>query len=412
MAHELGLFRKYGLRVNLHRELGWATVRDKIVHGELDAAHALAAMPLAATLGLGSVPCNCLTGLVLNLHGNAITLSRDLWLRGVRDGESLRREIIRRRPEKKFTFGAVAPFSSHHFLLRKWLVSLGIHPERDVHLAIVPPPLMVANLNAGHLDGFCVGEPWNSVAAQNCGGWCAAVSAQLAPGHPEKVVMVRREFAEKRSAEHLALLAGLLEACEFCDQVENQTRLVSTLARPEYVGAPTAALLSGIRGELDFGGGAVRVVRDFAIFHRDDANEPSGRKAAWVFEQMRPIVSRLFQSSFNVALSRELFRIDLFEKASQLRNCFRSAEPPSSPTFATGVAQASAPASSGASPPLVHGPREKLDGTPLELAGEDARATQVAKVRLKPPPRLCLFENPKYEDRHLVSESWPPAHSV
>src|SRR5258706_1332861 len=118
MAHELGLFRKHGLNVALSRELGWATVRDKIIYGELDAAHALAAMPLAATLGLGSIQCDCLTALVLSLHGNAITLSNDLWRRGVRHGVSLRQEIVRSRGEKAFVFGTVHPVSSHHYLLR------------------------------------------------------------------------------------------------------------------------------------------------------------------------------------------------------------------------------------------------------------------------------------------------------
>ena len=102
MAQELGLFQKFGLDVELSRELGWATIRDKIIHGELDAAHALAAMPVAATLGLGSVPCDCLTALVLNLHGNAITLSNDLWKRGVRDGKTLREEIVRSRAREDF----------------------------------------------------------------------------------------------------------------------------------------------------------------------------------------------------------------------------------------------------------------------------------------------------------------------
>src|SRR5436190_6084016 len=148
MAHELGLFGKYGLKVALQRQLGWATVRDKIIHGELDAAHALAAMPLAATLGLGSIRCECITALVLNLHGNAITLSNDLRKRGVRDAETLRKEIIRSRREKMFTFGAVFPFSSHRHLLRQWLAASGIDPERDVRVAIVPPPQMVANLKA------------------------------------------------------------------------------------------------------------------------------------------------------------------------------------------------------------------------------------------------------------------------
>jgi len=258
--------------------------------------------------------------LVLNLHGNAITLSNDLWNRGVRDGATLCQEIRRSRHEKTFIFGAVAPISSHLFLLRKWLSNSGIQPERDVRIVIVPPPQMVANLKAGHLDGFCVGEPWNSVAAQSRAGWCVAASAELAPGHPEKVLMARREFAEKRAEEHIALLAALLEACEFCDDAKNQTQLVATLARPEYVGTPEAALRRGIRGEFDFGRGRMRTVRDFAVFHQLDANEPTDRKMAWVLQQLRESNTGIEPSIFNVALGRRVFRQDIFEKAIYLRD--------------------------------------------------------------------------------------------
>ena len=179
VAHELGLFQKHGVRVVLSRELGWASIRDKIIHGELDAAHAVAGMPVAATLGLGSIRCDCVAALVLNLHGNAITLSNELWDRGVRDGASLAEQIRRLRGQKNFTFGVVYPFSSHNFLLRAWLASFGIRPERDVRIVVVPPPQMTVNLKGGHPDGFCVGEPWNSLAVQSGAGWCAAVSAEL-----------------------------------------------------------------------------------------------------------------------------------------------------------------------------------------------------------------------------------------
>lgn len=319
IAHELGMFRKYGLQVMLRRELGWATIRDKIIYGELDAAHALAAMPVAATLGLGSIRCDCLTGLVLNLHGNAITLSNDLRERGVHDGPSLKQIVLQLRREKMLTFGAVAPFSSHYFLLRKWLLKCGINPERDVRIVIVPPPQMVANLRAGHLDGFCVGEPWNSVAAQSGVGWSVAASAELAPEHPEKVLMVRREFAEKRAEEHTALLAALLDACAFCDQPENQGQLAATLARPEYVGVEEPALRNGFCCEFDFGNGRVRRVRDHVIFHRHDANEPSAAKTAWVLQQLREVNTGIEASSFSTALGRRVFRVDLFEKAVRLR---------------------------------------------------------------------------------------------
>lgn len=320
MAQELGLFRKYGLNVVLSRELGWASIRDKIIYRELDAAHAVAAMPLALTLGLGSNRCECLAGLVLNLHGNAITLSQGLWELGVRDGATLREEIIRSRKSRKLTFGVVFPFSSHNFLLRGWLAAAGINVERDVQIVVVPPPQMVANLKAGHLDGFCVGEPWNSVAVQAEAGWCIATSAELDPDHPEKVLMVTREFAGRRGEEHVALLAALLEACEFCAAPENRDQVVTTLARPEYVNASAGALRHSFSGEFDFGHDLARTVRDFNIFHGADANEPSDRKAAWVIQHLRRTGLCPDQSLLSMDLGRQVFRTDIFNQAVQLRN--------------------------------------------------------------------------------------------
>lgn len=319
MAQELGLFKKYGLRVALNRELGWASVRDKIIYGELDASHAVAAMPVAATLGLGSVACDCLTALVLNLHGNAITLSNDLWERGIRDGKALREEIRRTSNKKIYTFGAVYSFSSHRQTLRRWFAAHGINAERDVRIVIVPPPQMVTNLKAGHLDGFCAGEPWNSVAVQSRAGWIVSTSAELDPGHPEKVLMVRRDFAERRPEEHIALIAALLEACEFCDAPDNHEEIISILARPEYVGVSEAALRNAVNDRLDFGHGISRQMEDFCIFNRNDANEPSGDKAAWALELVR--TSGLCQevSALNFALGRKVFRPDIFDRAVRTR---------------------------------------------------------------------------------------------
>ena len=324
VAQELGLFKKYGLDVELSRELGWATIRDKIIHNELEAAHALAAMPVAATLGLGSMPCDCLTALVLNLNGNAITLSNDLWKRGVRDGKTLREEIIRARREKVFTFGVVFPYSSHRHLLRHWLAMNGIDPERDVRIVVVPPPQMVANLKAGNLDGFCVGEPWNSVAVQSRAGWIAATSMELSALHPEKVLMVRSDFAAKRSKDHIALVAALLEACEFCDAPKNHEEIVALLARPEFVGVREHTLRCGISGELDLGHGRVRTMSDFCIFHRDHANEPSGDKAAWTLDLLRASGLCPEPSVISFACAKKTFSLEIFEKALALRNSTQS----------------------------------------------------------------------------------------
>lgn len=327
MAYELGLFRKFGLNVVLSRELGWATIRDKVVYGELDAAHALAALPVAATLGLGSLPHDCLTGLVLNLHGNAITLSNELWRQGVRDGASLREQMIRSRHRKTFTFGVVHRLSSHDFLLRRWLVAAGIHPDRDVRIVVVPPPQMVGNLRAGNLDGFCVGEPWNSVAVQARVGWCAAVSAELESGHPEKVLMVRREFAEKREAEHLVLMAALLEACEFCDTPSNHDQIIATLAQPRHVNVSEAALRPGFTSEFDFGHGETRVVPHFNVFHGPSANEPSSDKAAWVLQLVHAAGLGRDGAALDGKTGLQTFRADIFDQARNLLERHRSRRP-------------------------------------------------------------------------------------
>ena len=309
MAQELGLFARHGLTVKLSREIGWATIRDKIIYGELDAAHALAAMPFAATFGLGSIARECISGLVMSLNGNAITLSRDLWTRGVRDAKTLRHEIESARDKKTYTFGVVFPYSSQNFLLRRWLAAGGIDPSRDVRIVVVPAPSMFENLKSGNLDGYCVGEPWNSAAVQAGIGWCVATSAQLAPSHPEKVLMARREFAEHHEREHLAVIAALIEACEFCDQPENRELVISTIAYHKYVNASVEALRGSLQDRFDFGKGRVERLPDFHIFSRHNANEPTTSRTGWVMQNLFPAST---QSGEGV------FRADIFQQAKQL----------------------------------------------------------------------------------------------
>ena len=186
-------------------------------------------------------------------------------------------------------------------------------------MVVVPPPQMVANLQAGHLDGFCVGEPWNSAAVQSRAGWIAATSSELDALHPEKVLMVRSDFAAKRRAEHVALVAALLEACEFCDQPENHGPIISTLARPEYLGVAEATLRHGLTGAMDFGHRHERAVPEFCVFHRDNANEPSGDKAAWILDLIRASGLCKEPSALNGALARKTFRADIFAESAAWR---------------------------------------------------------------------------------------------
>jgi len=318
MAHELGLFSKYDLNVELRRQPGWATIRDKILYGDLEAAHALAVMPFAATLGLGSIRSECVTGLVLNLHGNAITLSRELRQRGVRDARTLRAEIERQRGSKTFTFGVVFQWSSHNFLLRSWLASGGIDPDNDVRIVVVPPPAMFANLKAGNLDGYCVGEPWNSMAVESGDGWCPAVSSQLAPGHAEKVLMVRKDFTETHAGEHLRLIAALLEACAFCEKSENREQVVEMLSRPAYLNTPAPLLRRSVCGPFSFGGDRIEMVPGFHRFSGDDANEPSIGKAQWILEHLLRLGVIQDRTAIRTLASGSVFRADLYEQAKQL----------------------------------------------------------------------------------------------
>ncbi len=316
MARELGLFAKYGVDVELRREVGWATIRDKVIYRELDLAQAPAGLVVAASCGLGSVQADCLAGMVLNLNGNAITLSSKLWKRGVRDGKTLRREIL--SSEKCLTFGVVHPYSAHSFLLRQWLRENGVELDRDVRFVVVPPAQVHANLKAGHLDGYCVGEPWNSVAVLAGTGWVVATSADLAPGHPEKVLMARRDFAEQHDEEHVAIIAALIESCAFCDRPENRERIAEMLAQPEYVGVPCEALRVSLSGAFNYGNGRVEKQGNFHIFGRDNANEPTAERAEWVVGNLKE--SGVISAPSVVPMERasEWFRADIFQRASKL----------------------------------------------------------------------------------------------
>ncbi|HKB56946.1 MAG TPA: CmpA/NrtA family ABC transporter substrate-binding protein [Lacunisphaera sp.] len=314
-AQELGLFAHHGLRVQLCREVGWATIRDKIIFGELEAAHALAPMLWAAQLGLGCAPAAVCTGLVLNLHGNAITIANRLWVAGVCDTATLRTEALRRRGENKLTFGVVFPFSTHHLLLRQWLQSARLDPERDVRIAVVPPAQMSRNLAAGTLDGYCAGEPWNTLAVQHGEGWCPAWSATLSPGHVEKVLMVRGSFAKQRAAEHSALIAALAAAAAWCDEPHHRGQLAEMLASPVYLNLPAKVIAPALLGRFACGHERVELVPDFHVFSHGDASAPTPARAALL--QAELVSAGLVPRALvHPSLPRRLFREDLYREAT------------------------------------------------------------------------------------------------
>ncbi len=284
VAREQGLFRKHGVRVELSCEVGWATIREKLLYGQVDAAHAVAGLTLAMRLGLSTPPSRVVAPFVFNLHGNAITLSRDLWNRGVRDAQSLKM-LIRSTASRRFTFGMVSRYSSHFFLLRRWLAAGGVDVEKDVRIVALPPTQMAANLAAGLIDGYCVGEPWNTVAVERGIGWIAATSEQLAPEHPEKVLLTTETFIERHLDESRAIINALREACMFCDIKENRPEVARILSDSGYFGSTEELLKRSLVGPLDLGTGHAADVGSFHVFHRRDANEPTAERGRWILDE-------------------------------------------------------------------------------------------------------------------------------
>lgn len=315
VARAFGLFARHGIEVELSREVGWATVRDKIIYRELDAAHAPAGMLYSTQLGCGCPPCEVLTAFVFNLHGNAITVARALAPTGGDLAATLREEVRRRHGERRLTFGVVFFWSSHHVLLREWLRAARLDPDRDVRIVVVPPAQMCRNLVAGTLDGYCAGEPWNSLAVHENAGVIAGWSAALDRGHIEKVLMVRADFAQKRAGEHAALLAALHEAAIWCDEPQNRARLASLLALPENLDLPAAAIAPALTGSASSAGGTRPAPDDFVIFHRGDANVPLPASGATVLRQLVDAGLVPGIGANLSALHRQLFRPDLYQQA-------------------------------------------------------------------------------------------------
>ena len=281
-ARALGLFARHGVMVELSCEVGWATVREKLRYRQLDAAHAIAGLALSLRMGLQTPAVPVRAPFVFSLHGNAITLSRDLRNRGVRDAASLGK-LARSQPGRRLTFAVVSALSSHAFLLRSWLSNAGLHDH--VHTVVLPPTQMASSMAAGLIDGFCVGEPWNSVAVAAGTGWVAATSEQLAPGHPEKVLLMSEQFAAENADAARAVVAALREACAFCDAPEHRAETVAILTESGCFAQPSPILARSLVGPIDAGTGEPLPVERFHIFHRDDANEPTPARGAWLLRQ-------------------------------------------------------------------------------------------------------------------------------
>lgn len=291
-AREQGFAAEEGLDLVLVKEPSWASLRDHLSLGHVDCAHALAPLPVALTLGVGHVQVDCIAPFVLGRGGNAVTVSNRLFdeMQGAAaftDPLETARALaaVARRRVPPLTLGMVFPFSNHNFDLRYWLAAAGLHPDRDVRLIAIPPPLMVDHLRAGLVDGFCVGEPWNSLAVAQGLGSIVATQSQLFPRAVEKVLAFRRAFAEQSQSVR-KLLRALDAAAAWADEPSNHAALASLLAEASYLDLPPEIIAPALAGRLHFASGANVHDRSFLYFHRHAANEPREADGLWAYAQM------------------------------------------------------------------------------------------------------------------------------
>jgi len=269
------------------------------------------------TLGMnGKPPVPVVTGLVMSRNGNAITLSKRFYHDGVRTLEDLK-EAIARTPDKVPTLAAVHPASMHNLMLRHWLASGGIDPDKDVNIVMIPPPQMATALKSGTIDGYCVGEPWNSRAVQEGTGFVIATDLDIWSGHLEKVLGVREDWAARYPNTHLALVKALLEACEYCDDRRNREELVEILARPDYVGVDPAYLRPGLVTPYDRGTDAEpeQLLR-FNQFYVDRTNCPYRVEGLWIMTQLARWGIAPFPRNWLDILNRTR-RVDVFGAAAR-----------------------------------------------------------------------------------------------
>jgi ABC-type nitrate/sulfonate/bicarbonate transport system substrate-binding protein len=328
VAVERGFAAKEGLDLRLVRETSWANIRDRIIVGQFDAAHMLAPMPIASTLGIGHVKTPLIAPISLGLGGNAITVSLSLWedmtnvgatvgAFSASQGEALRRVVTEREQSGSdpLTFGMVYPFSCHNYELRYWLAAAGIDPDKDVRLTVIPPPFLADALRTGQIDGFCVGEPWNSVAVDAGVGTIVTPTTALWPLSAEKVLGCRAEWAERYPQELAALLRALYHAARWTEAPENHAEVARLLAEPRYVGTSAGLLQRALAGKVGLLPGAEpTLLENFFVPASHQACFPWTSHALWLYTQM-VFWRQTEHSPEHLAAARQTYRPDLYRTA-------------------------------------------------------------------------------------------------
>jgi nitrate/nitrite transport system substrate-binding protein len=268
MAQELGYYAERGINAQILKQQSWPALRDALLNGEIDCAHALYSMPFSVATSIGGPGTTDLKiAMLLNNNGQGITLSKDFADVGYGDlakaGELLRSSNA---PELAMTF----PGGTHDLWLRYWLAACGVDSS-TLSIAPVPPPQMVQNMGVGNVKGYCVGEPWNAVAVDQGIGFTHLTTQDLWLNHPEKALVANKGFAEGRADALKAVMGAVLQAGKWLDEPANRSSAADTLGQEKYVNAAPDSIrgrLTGVYqlgadlGEKDFAGEQMQFFRN------------------------------------------------------------------------------------------------------------------------------------------------------
>lgn len=348
IAYEKGFFEDEGLYVTLEPQANWKVILDRVITGELDGAHMLAGQPLGATIGFGT-KADIVTAFSMDLNGNAITLSKEVWnmiepnLPTDASGKivhPIKADVLRpviekfKASGKTFNMAMVFPVSTHNYELRYWLAAGGIHPgfysptdvsgqiRADVLLSVTPPPQMPATLEAGTISGYCVGEPWNQQAIFKGVGVPVITDYEIWKNNPEKVFGVTKAWADKHPNTHLAVIKALIRAGMWLDENNgaNRKEAARILSKSQYVGADYQVIANSMTGTFEYSRGDKRELPDFNVFFRYFATYPYYSDAVWYLTQMRRWgqIPEGKPDEWYAEVAKKVYRPDIYLKAAQL----------------------------------------------------------------------------------------------
>ena len=315
MASVMEFDKKYGIKIVPTKEASWAGVRDKLVNGELDAAHVLWGLIYGVHTGVGGPKKDMAILMNINHNGQAITLSRALYDKGVKDGASLKALMMKEKRE--YTFAQTFPTGTHAMWLYYWLAANGIHPFQDIKAIVVPPPQMVANMRVGNMDGYCVGEPWNYRAIVDKIGFTAETTQNIWKDHPEKALGTTADFVKKNPNTARAMTAAILDAGKWIDaSLANRQRTAEVVADRAYVNTDKDVILARMMGRYDNGIGKTWDDPNAMKFYNDGfVTYPYLSDGMWFMTQHRRWGLMKTDPDY-LTIAKQVNRLDIYKDAA------------------------------------------------------------------------------------------------